>query len=53
MVLPIIVNLVDLILKVMEIYLTVLSKGVTCYMKVLVKAFWRMGLKRKGLAVGE
>ena len=49
--LPTIVSL-DFILKVVEIHLTVLNKGVT-YMKILVKTFWRIGLKRKGLDVGE
>lgn len=42
----------DFILKVVEIYLIVLNKGVI-YMKIFVKIFWRIGLKRKGLDVGE
>ena len=45
--------MVDFILKVMETYLTVLSKKVTCFLKILVKAYWRTGLKRKGLDVDE
>ena len=46
-------SVVDFILKVMETYLTVLSKKVTCFLKILVKAYWRTGLKRKGLDVDE